>query len=242
MVPRQISETVRPVVPSRRCFMLNVSFERRVPGVRGKPKQMRLNCSCSGDAVVVGGGNGLSSRYAHGDGLSCSTPKLHVIKLAVPLLLASRAHSVRAEGAPELTEDSDQLGGVVVTGRAENLAGVADSATQGTVGNAELVRRPILRPGEVLEAVPGVIVTQHASGGEANQYFLRGFNLDHGGDFATSVDGVPINLGSHAHGQGYTDINWLIPKLVEGVEYRKGPYFADVGDFGSVGAANIKYF
>jgi TonB dependent receptor/TonB-dependent Receptor Plug Domain len=110
------------------------------------------------------------------------------------------------------------------------------------VGNAELARRPILRPGEVLEAVPGVIVTQHAGGGKANQYFLRGFNLDHGTDFATSVDGVPINLGSHAHGQGYTDTNWLIPELIRGVDYRKGPYFADTGDFGSAGAANIRYF
>jgi len=186
-----------------------------------------------------------------GDRLSCSKSRLQVIKLAVPLLLAGRAHAVKAQGvaetppvqaAREPTEDSDELGAVVVTGRAENLAGVADSATQGTVGNAELVRRPILRPGEVLETVPGVIVTQHASGGKANQYFLRGFNLDHGGDFATSVDGIPINLGSHAHGQGYTDINWLIPELIQGVEYRKGPYFAEVGDFGSVGAANIKYF
>jgi hypothetical protein len=138
-------------------------------------------------------------------------------------------------------DDAQELGAVVVTGRAENLAGVADSATQGTVGNAELLRRPILRPGEVLETVPGVIVTQHAGGGKANQYFLRGFNLDHGTDFATSVDGVPINLGSHAHGQGYTDINWLIPELIQGVDYRKGPYFADVGDFGSVAAANIRY-
>lgn len=173
---------------------------------------------------------------------------------AVPaaLLIGAWAPSIQAQSswdtahepmsASRASDDADELGAVVVTGRAENLAGVADSATQGTVGNAELVRRPILRPGEVLETVPGVIVTQHAGGGKANQYFLRGFNLDHGTDFATSVDGVPINLGSHAHGQGYTDVNWLIPELVEGVEYRKGPYFADIGDFGSAGAANIKYF
>jgi len=120
--------------------------------------------------------------------------------------------------------------------------GVADSATQSTVGQKELDRRPILRPGEVLETVPGVIITQHAGGGKANQYFLRGFNLDHGTDFATTVDGVPINLGTHAHGPGYTDINWLIPELVQGVNYRKGPYYAEVGDFGTVGTANITYF
>jgi hypothetical protein len=162
---------------------------------------------------------------------------------AQPASAQSAAAASPSGPVPTVAKDeADELGAVLVTGRAEDLAGVADSATQGTVGNAELVRRPILRPGEVLETVPGVIVTQHAGGGKANQYFLRGFNLDHGTDFATSVDGIPINLGSHAHGQGYTDINWLIPELVEGVEYRKGPYFADVGDFGSAGAANIKYF
>ena len=161
------------------------------------------------------------------------------LSTAVLVLFGGWSPSVHAQ-QPK-AEDSAELGAVVVTGRAENLAGVADSASQGTVGNAELLRRPILRPGEVLETVPGVIVTQHAGGGKANQYFLRGFNLDHGTDFATSVDGVPINLGSHAHGQGYTDINWLIPELIRGVDYRKGPYSADVGDFGSVGAANIRY-
>ena len=162
--------------------------------------------------------------------------------------LSAEAQENAPSGKPDDAAANDPsaapnaLGAVVVTGRAENLAGVADSATQGTVGNAELTRRPILRPAEVLETVPGVIVTQHAGGGKANQYFLRGFNLDHGTDFATTVDGVPVNLGSHGHGQGYTDINWLIPELVEGVDYRKGPYFADTGDFGSAGAANIKYF
>lgn len=130
---------------------------------------------------------------------------------------------------------------VFVTGRDESLLGSASSASEGTVGRQELGRRPILRPGEVLETVPGVIITQHAGAGKANQYFLRGFNLDHGTDFATSVDGVPINLGTHAHGQGYTDLNWLIPELVRGVDYRKGPYYADLGDFSSVGAANIRY-
>jgi len=126
-------------------------------------------------------------------------------------------------------------------GRHQNLVGTAESASQGTVGQEELSRRPILRPGEVLETVPGVIITQHAGAGKANQYFLRGHNLDHGSDFATTVDGVPVNLGTHAHGQGYTDINWLIPELIEGVDYRKGPYWADVGDFSSAGAANIRY-
>jgi outer membrane receptor protein involved in Fe transport len=98
-----------------------------------------------------------------------------------------------------------------------------------------------LRPGEVLEFVPGLIVTQHSGDGKANQYFLRGFNLDHGTDFATSVDGMPVNMPSHGHGQGYSDLNFLIPELVDRIEYRKGPYFARNGDFAAAGSADIAY-
>jgi hypothetical protein len=130
---------------------------------------------------------------------------------------------------------------VIVTGRSENLVGEAQSATQGTVGQEQLKERPILRNGELLETVPGVIVTQHSGAGKANQYFLRGFNLDHGTDFATYLDGMPINLPTHAHGQGYTDVNFLIPELVDGIDYRKGPYFAEEGDFSSAGSARLRY-
>ncbi|MFT3818229.1 MAG: TonB-dependent receptor [Rubrivivax sp.] len=101
--------------------------------------------------------------------------------------------------------------------------------------------RPALRPGEVLEFVPGVIVTQHSGDGKASQYFLRGFNLDHGTDFATTVAGMPVNMPTHGHGQGYTDLNFLIPELVQRIEYRKGPYFASHGDFAAAGAADIAY-
>jgi hypothetical protein len=131
---------------------------------------------------------------------------------------------------------------VVVNGRADSLLGLADSASQGTTGAAELADRPLLRAGEILETVPGVIITQHAGGGKANQYFLRGFNLDHGTDFAVFLDGMPLNLPTHAHGQGYADMNVVIPELVQRVNYEKGPYFADVGDFGSAGAAHLDFF
>jgi outer membrane cobalamin receptor len=124
---------------------------------------------------------------------------------------------------------------------AENLIGIAQAASQGAITAAQLDDRPISRPGEVLEAVPGVIITQHSGEGKANQYFLRGFNLDHGTDFATTVAGMPVNLPSHAHGQGYTDLNFLIPELVAGVQFSKGPYYADQGDFATAGAANINY-
>ncbi len=130
---------------------------------------------------------------------------------------------------------------VVVTGHYDNAVGTSDAASQGVIEAALLKSRPALRPGEVLEFVPGIIVTQHSGDGKANQYFLRGFNLDHGTDFATSVDGVPVNMPTHAHGQGYSDLNFLLPELVQRIEYRKGPYFAQSGNFASAGAADIVY-
>ncbi|HEY6476758.1 MAG TPA: TonB-dependent receptor plug domain-containing protein, partial [Polyangia bacterium] len=129
---------------------------------------------------------------------------------------------------------------VVVHGRAEDLLGNALSASQGAVGEIDLEDLPLLRRGELLETVPGLVVTQHSGDGKANQYFLRGFNLDHGTDFAFSVDGVPVNLPSHAHGQGYSDLNFLIPELVEEIVFKKGPFYPEVGDFSGAGAANIR--
>ena len=138
--------------------------------------------------------------------------------------------------------DATRMGEVVVHGRAEDLVGTAESASEGYVGHEELESRPLLRPAEMLETVPGLIATQHSGGGKANQYFLRGFNLDHGTDLATGLDDIPLNLPSHGHGQGYTDLNFLIPELVQYVTFRKGPYYADRGDFASAGAFDFHYF
>jgi hypothetical protein len=124
---------------------------------------------------------------------------------------------------------------------AENLVGIAQSASQGAITARQLDVRPIMRQGEVLETVPGVIITQHSGEGKANQYFLRGFNLDHGSDFAVTVAGTPVNMPTHTHSQGYADINFLIPELVTGVQFSKGPYFAEQGDFATAGASNINY-
>lgn len=123
----------------------------------------------------------------------------------------------------------------------DNAIGSTDAASQGTIRAELLKSRPALRPGEVLEFVPGLIVTQHSGDGKANQYFLRGFNLDHGTDFATTVNGLPVNMPTHGHGQGYSDLNFLIPELVDRIEYRKGPYFAKNGDFAAAGSADIAY-
>ena len=131
---------------------------------------------------------------------------------------------------------------ISVQGREDELIGIAESGTQGTVGAAEIQNRPILRSGEVLETVPGVIITQHAGGGKANQYFLRGFNLDHGTDFAIFIDDMPLNLPSHAHGEGYSDMNTVIPEFVKRVNFEKGPYYANVGNYGSAGSAHLEFF
>jgi hypothetical protein len=131
---------------------------------------------------------------------------------------------------------------VIVRGRWDDPFGYSISASQGVVGAEEINARPRLRSGEILEVVPGLIVTQHSGTGKSNQMFLRGFNLDHGTDFATFVDGMPVNMPTHGHGQGYTDVNFLIPELVERLEYRKGAYYAEVPDFSSAGAAYMSTY
>lgn len=129
---------------------------------------------------------------------------------------------------------------VEVLGHYDNAVGSSDAASQGSIRRELLTSRPAARTGELLEFVPGLIVTQHSGDGKANQYFLRGFNLDHGTDFATSVDGMPVNMPTHGHGQGYADLNFLIPELVDRIDYRKGPYFAESGDFSLAGSADIQ--
>ncbi|MBM3772499.1 MAG: TonB-dependent receptor [Acidimicrobiia bacterium] len=123
----------------------------------------------------------------------------------------------------------------------ENLVGIAGAASQGAITAAQLERRPLMRAGEVLETVPGLIVSQHSGEGKANQYYVRGFNLDHGTDFSTTVADVPVNTPTGAQAHGYTDTSFLMPELVSGVQFKKGPYFADEGDFSAAGAANINY-
>ena len=130
---------------------------------------------------------------------------------------------------------------IKVEGHYNNGIGTSNAASQGIILGALLQDIPLLRPGEVLEAIPGMVVTQHSGDGKANQYFLRGYNLDHGTDFATSIDGVPVNMPTNAHGQGYSDLNFLIPELVQQIDYRKGTYFAENGDFSAAGSADILY-
>lgn len=152
------------------------------------------------------------------------------------LLLFVSLVSLGAQSADQ-SKDSDELQEIVVYGREERLIGIVSAASEGTVGGADLAVRPLLRVAEILEAVPGLIAAQHSGSGKANQYFLRGFNLDHGTDFAAYFDDVPLNLRTHGHGQGYLDVNGLIPELVDRIDFRKGPYRADTGDNALAGAS-----
>ena len=143
-----------------------------------------------------------------------------------PLLVHPAAHA-----------DDFVIQRVLVEGSRASQLGLLDSANAGSVSQKELEMRTIYRPGELLEAAPGLIASQHSGEGKANQFYLRGFNLDHGTDLATYVDEMPVNQRSHAHGQGWTDLNFLIPELTARLDYRKGPYSAREGDFASAGSA-----
>jgi len=158
------------------------------------------------------------------------------LRFHLSALLALAGLAATASGHDLSTSVLDDT---VIIGKRTDLLGEVPAASQNSASGAELRARPLLRRGEVLEAVPGMIVTQHAGGGKANQYFLRGFNLDHGTDFAISIDGMPVNMRTHAHGQGYADLNILIPELVERVDYYKGTYVARNGDLSSAGSADF---
>jgi outer membrane receptor protein involved in Fe transport len=148
-----------------------------------------------------------------------------------PIPLADNSQPAQTVSLPEVEVTAPRL----------NLLGTASTASQGVIGNEEIQLTPVYRPGQILETVPGLTVTAHSGEGKANQYLLRGYNLDHGTDLATFVDDMPINQPTHAHGQGYTDLNFMIPELADQITYTKGPYYAYVGDFGSVGSVRINY-
>jgi hypothetical protein len=154
----------------------------------------------------------------------------------------SRNRGVQTTAAHQSNQPAAGASGVVPD-TSPDVASVLQptAASAMRISGAEVNAVPFSRPGEALEAVPGLIVTQHSGEGKANQYFLRGFNLDHGTDLSITVDGMPVNMPTHGHGQGYADINFMIPELIQSVNVRKGPYFADVGDFGSAGALSIDY-
>lgn len=180
--------------------------------------------------------------------ISCDALRMKLLASCVAgglvALLSPAVHAEEDSGAEAAGKHGEAPGAVrswenkiVVFGRGEAKIGVAHASSEGSVAGSDLLVRPLLRVAELLEAVPGMVAAQHSGSGKANQYFLRGFNLDHGSDFTTYVDGVQMNLRTHGHGQGYLDLNGLIPEIVAREDFRKGPYRADGGDFALAGAA-----
>jgi outer membrane receptor protein involved in Fe transport len=163
--------------------------------------------------------------------------------MARTILICAAAAAGRAYAAADADAGATPavLQEVTVTAKRLSLLGTASTASAGVVADQEIQLTPAYRPGQLLETVPGLIVTLHSGEGKANQFLLRGYNLDHGTDLATFVDDVPVNEPTHAHGQGYTDMNFMIPELADGITYTKGPYYADVGDFGAVGSVHVSY-
>jgi outer membrane receptor protein involved in Fe transport len=167
--------------------------------------------------------------------------------LAGTLLMGVSCAWLQAEPAlvgdmsPTASDSFPALDEITVMARRIDLIGKTSTASEGVVEDQEIQLAPTYRPGQLLETVPGLVVTLHSGEGKANQYLLRGYNLDHGTDLETDVDGMPINQPTHAHGQGYTDLSFAIPELVDGIAYTKGPYYANVGDFGAVGSVRVSY-
>ncbi len=243
------------------CSPLLAAAQEKTPVVTGdKPYPPQLSGTVvdtsgaviAGATVLVRSANGTVQRTTQSDrngsfiisGLSAgnyrlviSNPGFQIKEIPVTIGITGAPASLQISLAVNALSTT-----INVQGREDDLIGIADSAAQGTVGAKEIEDRPILRSGEVLETVPGLIITQHAGGGKANQYFLRGFNLDHGTDFAVFLDGMPLNLPSHAHGEGYADMNIVIPEFVRRLNYEKGPYYAEIGNYSSAGSANIQYF
>lgn len=175
---------------------------------------------------------------------SCAHPKKNLPFTRTPLWLALLACSLSpamAQNSAAPADGEKALGAVTVQSSRTSQLGEAATANTGVVTQEQLDARTVYRPGELLEVVPGLVVSQHSGEGKANQFYLRGFNLDHGTDLRTTIDGMPVNQRSHGHGQGWTDLNFLIPELAELLDYRKGPFYAAEGDFSSAGAVSINY-
>ncbi|HTY93368.1 MAG TPA: TonB-dependent receptor [Steroidobacteraceae bacterium] len=166
--------------------------------------------------------------------MACATVLLVARVTGQPAWAQTAAAGATTDESPEVLE------AVVVTASHVSLLGVATTASQGSVTEQELELRPVYRVGQLLESVPGLVVTVHSGEGKANQYLARGFNLDHGTDIANFVDDMPVNRPTNTHGQGYSDLNFIMPELANGLDYTKGPYYASLGDFGSVASTYMK--
>lgn len=170
---------------------------------------------------------------------SANLTVLKLLKTSLVILTLLSFESLAMANDDSIHDQNQIDNKLIVIGRSAKQLGEDISASEGSISLQEILQRPVLRTGEILEFVPGMVTTQHSGSGKANQYFLRGFNLDHGTDFSTYVDGMPVNMRTHGHGQGYTDLNFIVPEFVQRIDYRKGPYHAKDGDFSNAGSADF---
>ncbi|MBI3770480.1 MAG: TonB-dependent receptor [Deltaproteobacteria bacterium] len=170
-----------------------------------------------------------------------------ILGMTLSQIVSARVPRARAELTVEGTADPQTTTDHVdVSGATLHLEEVIveakrplSAASSDEIRAKDYELRPHATTQEILSNVPGLIVAQHQGGGKATQYLIRGFDADHGTDFAVFVDDLPVNLPTHAHGQGYADLNFLIPETVDRLQLYKGPYFAQLGDFANAGALNI---
>ena len=156
----------------------------------------------------------------------------------VPAAVAALPPLDMSSAAP--TAVPDTASDIVITASRLDLLGRAATASEGSITRKEVELRPVYRAAQIYESIPGLVVTVHSGEGKAQQYLIRGFNLDHGTDFANFVDDMPVNRPTNTHGQGYSDLNFVIPQIVERIDYTKGPYHAAIGDFGSVASSHTR--
>src|SRR5882724_8243373 len=164
-----------------------------------------------------------------------------IASLCVSTVCSATAAGTAPSAVSTSPSAAANLDEIVVTAARMGLIGTATTSSQGVVVNDELALTPAFRPGQLLETIPGLVVTSHSGEGKANQYLMRGINLDHGTNLAVFVDGMPVNEPTQAHGQGYTDLNFMIPELATNIQFSKGPYFANEGDFAMVGSVHLGY-
>ena len=197
-------------------------------------------------------------RRSDATGKVCSQPRLRFTAILVAALLGPRPSLAQEETSDEGAQDPTQQPEITANPDTERPSDVgpgpttepieivvegtapASAASEMEVTGGELMMRPRQQPGDIIEAAPGLISVQHAGGGKANQYFLRGFDIDHGTDLLFTVDRVPVNMPSHGHGQGYADLHFIIPEVISKLTIHKGPYRAEFGDFATAGALEMQ--
>lgn len=204
--------------------------------IGGKIADAETGQYLAGVSVTLDGQTGISAENGtfYFAGLSAGT---HLLRVSIPGYTTQERQLTLREGETLQADFQLETGNVALN---EITVQAAGSHQRRVLSQIDIRLRPILNSQEILRMVPGLFMGQHAGGGKAEQIFLRGFDIDHGTDIQLTVDGMPVNMVSHAHGQGYADLHFVIPELVEQVNFEKGPYRADKGNFVTAGWVDFR--